>query len=49
LSRLTAWILAAERATRPFALSLPGTALPTASGHEQRRAALTALALFPET
>jgi len=49
LSRLTAWILAAERATRPFALSLPGSALPTASGREHRRAALTALALFPET
>lgn len=49
LSRLTAWILAAERATRPFALTLPGTALPAASGREHRRAALTALAVYPET
>ena len=38
LSRLVAWILAAERATRPFALALPGTALPAASGREHRRA-----------
>ncbi|MEO9135059.1 MAG: DUF58 domain-containing protein [Casimicrobiaceae bacterium] len=48
LARLSAWILAAERATRPFALSLPGTALPAASDREHRRAALTALALYPE-
>ncbi len=48
LSRLSAWILAAERTTRPFALSLPGTALPTGSGREHRRSALTALALLPE-
>lgn len=47
LSRLTAWVLAAERATRPFALSLPGTAYPAASGREHRRAVLTALALVP--
>jgi uncharacterized protein (DUF58 family) len=49
LSRLTAWILAAERAARPFALSLPGTALPALSGREHRRAALTALALYGDT
>ena len=48
LSRLTAWVLAAERATRPFGLSLPGAALPVASGAEHRRRALTALALYPE-
>jgi len=47
LSRLTAWVLAAERAARPFALSLPGTQLPAQQGREHRRAALTALALFP--
>jgi uncharacterized protein (DUF58 family) len=47
LSRLTAWILAAERAARPFALSMPGCALPRAADAEHRRAALTALALFP--
>jgi uncharacterized protein (DUF58 family) len=47
LSRLTAWILAAERAARPFSLHVPGTMLPTGQGVAHRRAALTALALFP--
>ena len=47
LSRLTAWVLAAERAARPFALQLPGFALPPGQGRDHRRAALTALALFP--
>ena len=47
LSRLTAWILAAEREARPFALRLPGVELPLAQGGAHRRAALTALALFP--
>jgi len=47
LSRLCAWILAAERETRPFSLTLPGTELVSGSGAGQRRAALTALALFP--
>ena len=37
----------AERAARPFALTLPGVALPAGQGREHRRAALTALALFP--
>jgi uncharacterized protein (DUF58 family) len=46
LSRLAAWVLLAERAARPFALSLPGVALPAGQGREHRRAALTALALF---
>jgi uncharacterized protein (DUF58 family) len=46
LSRLCAWTLGAERAARPFALSLPGFALPPGQGREHRRAALTALALF---
>jgi uncharacterized protein (DUF58 family) len=45
LSRLCAWVLAAERTTRPFALTVPGESLPTGSGREHRRAALTALAL----
>lgn len=49
LSRLAAWILAAERAARPFALSMPGCTLPHAVDPEHRRAALTALALFPDT
>jgi hypothetical protein len=47
LSRLTAWILAAERSAQPFALAMPGCVLPRAADAEHRRAALTALALFP--
>ncbi len=47
LSRLCAWVLAAERAARPFALSLPGVLLPSGMSEAHRRAALTALALFP--
>ncbi|MGH8714442.1 MAG: DUF58 domain-containing protein, partial [Casimicrobiaceae bacterium] len=46
LSRLTAWVLAAERETRAFALRLPGTALPHSQGAGHRRAALMALACF---
>ncbi len=46
LSRLVAWVLAAEHAARPFGLSIPGVALPASQGREHRRAALTALALF---
>ena len=46
VSRLTAWVLACERAGRPFALALPGLGLNAASGRDHRRAALTALALF---
>jgi uncharacterized protein (DUF58 family) len=47
LSRLTAWVLAAERAARPFSLSIPGAHLPARQGRDHRRAALTALAVFP--
>ncbi len=47
LSRLTAWVLAAERAARPFALTFPGTDLPGGQGRQHRRTALTALAEFP--
>jgi uncharacterized protein (DUF58 family) len=49
ISRLTAWVLAAERAARPFALSLPGVRLPAGQGREHRRKALTALALLPDS
>ncbi len=48
IARLTAWVLAAERAARPFALIAPGIALPAGQGRDHRRAALTALALMPE-
>jgi uncharacterized protein (DUF58 family) len=47
LSRLTAWVMAAEHAARPFALSIPGANLTRAQGREHRRKALSALALFP--
>jgi hypothetical protein len=40
-------VLAAERTTRPFALSVPGTVLPAGKGRDHRRLALTALALCP--
>ena len=46
LSRLAAWVLAADRLGLGFALSLPGRALPAASGEGQRRAALEMLALW---
>lgn len=44
LSRLTAWVLMAERAARPFSLSVPGAVLPPGQDREHRRAALTLLA-----
>jgi uncharacterized protein (DUF58 family) len=47
LSRLTAWVLAAERSARPFSLTLPGKHLPARQGRDHRREALTALAEFP--
>ena len=48
IARLSAWVLAAERAARPFTLSAPGVALAAGQGREHRRAALTALALVPD-
>lgn len=48
IARLTAWVLAAERAARPFALTAPEIALPVGQGRDHRRAALTALALMPD-
>jgi uncharacterized protein (DUF58 family) len=47
LSRMTAWVLAAERAAAPFAIAMPGIALPVGQGRDHRRTALEALALFP--
>lgn len=44
LSRLAAWVLAAERAGQGFGLRLPGQELPSAGGEQQRRLALEALA-----
>jgi uncharacterized protein (DUF58 family) len=49
IARLTAWVLAAERAARPFALHAPSISLPIGQGRDHRRAALTALALMPES
>lgn len=49
IARLTAWVLAAERAARPFALNVPGVRLPAGQGREHRRKALTALAPLPES
>ena len=46
LSRLAAWVLAAERAGLGFGLLLPGQRLAMASGQAQVRAALEALALW---
>jgi uncharacterized protein (DUF58 family) len=48
LSRLTAWVLAAERIAAPFALSIPGHSLGVGQGRDQRRSALTSLALFQD-
>jgi uncharacterized protein (DUF58 family) len=47
LSRLTAWILAAERSARAFSLTLPRAHLAAGQGRDHRREALTALADFP--
>jgi uncharacterized protein (DUF58 family) len=49
LSRLTAWVLAAEREARAFALRLPGVEFPFGQGAVHRRSTLAALALFTET
>jgi uncharacterized protein (DUF58 family) len=45
LSRLAAWVLAAERLGLAYGLRLPDVALPPAPGEGQRRATLDALAL----
>ncbi|NDG39190.1 MAG: DUF58 domain-containing protein [Betaproteobacteria bacterium] len=46
LSRLTAWVLAADKQGLAYSLRLPGLALAPASGPAQCRAALQALALW---
>lgn len=46
LSRLTAWVLAADRAGVSFSLALPDTMLPVNTGATQRGKALNALALY---
>jgi uncharacterized protein (DUF58 family) len=46
LSRLTAWTLAAHRASAEFGLRLPGQELTLASGDAHRRHCLEALALW---
>ncbi len=48
IARLTAWVLAAERVARPFSLELPGLRVGPGQGRDQRRTALTALALLPD-
>jgi len=47
LSRLTAWVLAAERSARAFSLALPGVQLAAGQGRDHRREALSAMADFP--
>jgi len=46
LSRLAAWVLAAERSGLAYGLRLPGVELPPAQGDAQQRACLEALALW---
>jgi uncharacterized protein (DUF58 family) len=46
IARLTAWVLAAEQAGVPYALSLPGQSLATGVGPAQRRQALDRLAVW---
>lgn len=46
LSRLSAWVLAAERTKVDYALDLPGYAAPAANGAEHRARCMKALASF---
>jgi uncharacterized protein (DUF58 family) len=46
LSRLTGWVLAAERGGAHYGLRLPGTELAPARGDAHRNACLEALALY---
>jgi uncharacterized protein (DUF58 family) len=47
LSRLTAWILAAESSGQPWGLVLPDRTLQPSLGDAHRMAALDHLALWP--
>lgn len=49
LSRLSAWVLTAERLGASFGLRLPGVEIACGSGEAQRRAALEALALWRQS
>lgn len=46
LSRLTWWVMEAERAQLPYGLKLPGHSLPPLTGARHRDACLEALALY---
>lgn len=46
LSRLAAWVVAAHRAGIAYAISLPGSDVPSGDGDAQRKSALETLALW---
>ncbi len=48
LSRMAAWVVAADRQGLNFGLRMPGLELPCSNGDGQRRAALQVLACWPE-
>jgi uncharacterized protein (DUF58 family) len=47
LSQLALWVIEAERARRPYDLSLPGVEIPPAIGQSHFHQCLRALGLFP--
>ncbi|MEO7199511.1 MAG: DUF58 domain-containing protein [Dokdonella sp.] len=47
IRRLTAWVMAADNAARPFRLQLPREQIGPGVGHTHRHACLRALALLP--
>ena len=49
LSRLCAWVLAAEHNGTDYTLQLPGEKLASGQGREQRSQALSALALYGQS
>jgi uncharacterized protein (DUF58 family) len=48
ISRLTRWVLEAERSGSRYAMNLPGQRIPPGRGPEHRHACLRALALLPD-